>query len=100
MVILNETIIIDTDVHADWLNWVKAVHIPAVLATGYFNSHRILQVLSSPNEGFTYCVQYDTDSLEQCNTYLDNVAGHLKNNHLKKFENKLVLFESIMQQVN
>ncbi|EHQ28053.1 DUF4286 family protein [Mucilaginibacter paludis] len=99
MIILNETIIIDQDVHADWLNWLKTVHIPAVMATGHFNGYRILNVLNSPNEGFTYCVQYDTD-MEQYNVYQQAAANHFKNIHLKKFENKLVLFESIMQVVN
>ena len=100
MIILNETIIIDSDIHTDWLNWVKAVHIPAVLATGHFNSFRILHIISSPNEGFTYCVQYETDTLEQYQAYEQTVATELKNIHLKKFENKLVLFESIMQQIH
>jgi hypothetical protein len=100
MIILNETIIIDQDIHTDWLTWIKTVHIPAMMATGHFSSFRILNILNSPNEGFTYCVQYDTDSLDQYNAYQQGAATHLKNIHLKKFENKLVLFESIMQVVN
>lgn len=100
MIILNETIIVDQDVHTDWLNWVKTVHIPAVMAGGHFNGYRILNVLNSPNEGFTYCVQYDADSMDQYHAYQQAIADRLKNIHLKKFENKLVLFESIMQVVN
>jgi hypothetical protein len=100
MIILNETIIVDHDVHTEWLQWVKSVHVPAVMATGLFTGYRILSVLNSPNEGSTYCVQYDADSLEQYYTYQQTESDHLKNIHLKKFENKLVLFESIMQVVN
>lgn len=100
MIILNETIIIDPEIHEDWLSWVKAEHIPAVLATGHFKGHRILQVLSSPNEGFTYCIQYDAESLDHYEAYEQLSAGGLKHIQLKKFENKLVLFESIMQVIN
>lgn len=100
MIILNETIIVDSVVHSDWLNWVKTVHIPAVMATGNFKSFRILHILNSPNEGHTYCVQYETDTIEQYQAYEQTVAAELKHIHLKKFENKLVLFESIMQQIH
>lgn len=100
MIILNETIIIDPEIHADWLSWVKDEHIPAVMATGRFKAFRILNVLSSPNEGFTYCIQYDADSLDQYEAYEQTAAGELKHIHIKKFENKLVLFESIMQVIS
>jgi len=42
MIILNETIILDPEVHNEWLSWVKAEHIPAVMATGRFKAYRIL----------------------------------------------------------
>jgi hypothetical protein len=100
MIILNETIIIDPEIQTEWLEWVKAEHIPAVLAAGHFKSFRILHVLSSPNEGFTYCIQYDADTLDQYEAYEQIAAGELKHKHLKKFENKLVVFESIMQHIN
>ena len=100
MIILNETIIIDDRINAEWLNWMKAVHIPAVMATGYFTAYQVLTVLSSPNEGITYCVQYTADNMEQYNAYNEKYAAYLKNNHFKQFENKFVQFESIMQLVD
>jgi hypothetical protein len=100
MIILNETIIIDETINTEWLNWMKTVHIPAVLATGYFNSYQILNVLSSPNEGITYCVQYTTDDTEKYNAYNEKYANQLKNNHFKQFENMFVQFESLMQLID
>lgn len=90
----------DESVHDEWLNWIKNVHIPAIMATGYFKSFQILSILNSPNEGLTYCVQYHTDSLDKYQAYEQQASTHFKNIHLKQFENKLVLFESIMQVVN
>jgi hypothetical protein len=100
MIILNETIIIDETINTEWLNWMKTVHIPAVLATGHFNSFQILHVLSSPNEGITYCVQYKADDMTQYDAYNAGHATTLKNNHFKQFENKFVQFESIMQLID
>jgi hypothetical protein len=100
MILLNETIIIDETINTEWLGWMKAVHIPAVMATGCFNSYQILNVLSSPNEGITYCVQYTADNMEMYNLYKARYADHLKNNHFKQFENKFVQFESLMQFVD
>ena len=100
MIILNETIIIDESIRSEWLNWIKTIHIPAVLATGYFSSYRILTILNSPNEGITFCVQYTTDSIEQYRAYQQEHATRLKNIHFKQFENKLVTFDSVMQLVD
>ncbi|MBW4890268.1 DUF4286 family protein [Mucilaginibacter sp. HMF5004] len=100
MIILNETIIIDETINAEWLNWMKTVHIPAVMATGHFNSYKILTVLSSPNEGITYCVQYTADGIDQYNAYNEKHSTNLKNKHFKQFENKFVQFESIMQLID
>jgi len=100
MIILNETIIIDERINTEWLNWMKAVHIPAVMATGHFNSYQVLTVLSSPNEGITYCVQYKADNIEDYNAYNEKYATAIKNNHFKQFENKFVQFESLMQVID
>lgn len=99
MIILNETIIIDEAINTEWLDWMKTVYIPAILATGYFNSYQILNVLSSPNEGITYCVQYTTDDIEKYHTYNQKFAQALKNEHFKQFENRFVQFESLMQLI-
>lgn len=100
MIILNETVIIEPDIHADWLHFTKNIHIPAMMATGFFEAHRILQVLNSPNEGFTYCLQYEAQNIDAFDTFKQTIADEVKNIYLKKFENKLVLFESIMQVIH
>ena len=49
MIIYNETIIVDETIYEEWLSWMKIVYIPAVLDTGFFDAHRILKVVYSPN---------------------------------------------------
>lgn len=100
MIILNETIIIDEAIQADWLKWMGSIYIPGVMATGYFNGHRVLTVVNSPNEGVTYCLQFETDSIDKYYEYQQGIGVKIKEAHFKQFENRFVQFETIMQQVN
>jgi hypothetical protein len=45
MLLYNVTVNVELGVHAEWLAWMKAVHIPEVMATGIFKSHRICNLL-------------------------------------------------------
>jgi len=100
MIILNETIIIEPAIEADWLIWMRNEYIPAVMASGYFTEYRMLTVLNSPNEGITYCLQFHTGSLDNYYSYQQAHAVAIKNDHLKQFENRFVLFETIMELVD
>ena len=37
MLVYNVTVKVNTDIHEEWLEWMKKTHIPEVLATGYFS---------------------------------------------------------------
>ena len=100
MIVYNETYVVDEAIHQQWLNWMQAEQLPAIMKTGWFNSFSILTVLDSPNEGMTYCIQFVTDSLESYN--------YFRNKHLQwfhqllnqRFENKFVVFNSLMQRID
>ncbi|RYZ99411.1 MAG: DUF4286 family protein [Sphingobacteriaceae bacterium] len=99
MIIYNETVIVEETVHHEWLQWMQQVHIPNVMATGHFNSYQILSVMDSPNEGVTYCIQYMADNKQTVDNFL---AEHLPRFHQainQQFENKFVLFNTVMQTV-
>jgi hypothetical protein len=100
MIIYNETIIVDETIYKEWLNWIQKVHIPAVMATGHFNAHRILNVIDSPNEGVTYCIQYYAADLENYDQFNKHHLQKLQAVHYQQFENKFVLFNTLMQTVD
>ncbi|MFD2863060.1 DUF4286 family protein [Mucilaginibacter antarcticus] len=100
MITYNETVIVDEGVHKQWLSWVKTEYIPMVIKTGFFNSFKILNVLDSPNEGVTYCLQFFTDSREKYNEYNVHHFLGIQTLHQQKFENKFVLFNTLMQSIN
>jgi len=100
MIIYNETIIVDEGIFKEWLNWMQTVHIPAVMATGYFDSYRILKVMDSPNEGVTYCIQYHANNLENYNTFNNDHQQRLQMAHQQRFENMFVMFNTLMQTID
>jgi hypothetical protein len=100
MIIFNDTVIIEEAIHQKWLKWMQEVHIPAVMATGYFNSYKVLNVIDSPNEGVTYCIQYETDNIQNFNQFYTKHLHQLQAAHNEQFENQFVLFNTLMQTVD
>ena len=100
MIVYNETIIVDEGIYKEWLHWMQTVHIPAVMATGYFDSYRVLNVLDSPNEGVTYCIQYHANNLEDYNQFNSKHQQQLQASHQQRFENMFVMFNTLMQTVD
>jgi hypothetical protein len=100
MIIYNETFVIEASAEQEWLTWMQQVHIPAAMSTGYFTDSKILTVLDSPNEGVTYCIQYLTDDLQRYETFKEQHVHDLHVRHHQQFENRYVLFNSLMKTVN
>jgi hypothetical protein len=100
MIIFNDTVIVDEAIHEKWLSWVKEVHIPAVMATGYFQSYQVLNVIDSPNEGVTYCVQYYAENIENFNHFYNKHLHQLQAIHNQEFENQFVIFNTLMKTVD
>lgn len=99
MLLYNVTTIIEEAAAERWLKWMETVHIPEVMATGKFVSHRLLKVLDSPNEGVTYCAQYVTESRADYDDYQENFAPALQEEVNKNFENQFVAFRTLMEYI-
>ena len=100
MILINLTIILDEEIHNEWLHWMKTKQIQDVMNTGCFVSNRLLNVLDSPNEGLTYCVQYISDSLENLNEFRQKHEHMIQANMPEQFNNKLVLFPTVMEFID
>jgi len=100
MIIFNDTVIIEEAVQQKWLKWIKEVHIPAVMATGHFKSYQILNVIDSPNEGVTYCIQYHAEGIADFNKFYSSHLHRLQEAHNQEFENQFVIFNTLMQTVD
>jgi hypothetical protein len=99
MIIFNDTVIVEEAFHERWLEWMQQVYIPEVMATGYFNSYQVLNVIDSPNEGVTYCIQYSTDTIENFNQFYSKHLHQLQAKHNQQFADQFVLFNTLMRTV-
>jgi hypothetical protein len=100
MIVYNETLIVEEAVFPEWLVYMKTSHIPAVMATGFFESYRILNVLDSPNEGMTCCIQYNTATEEQFAEFYEKHLQGLHLLHHQRYENKYVLYTTLMETID
>ncbi|MBL4657462.1 MAG: DUF4286 family protein [Flavobacteriales bacterium] len=98
MLIYNVTVNIDDDVHSEWLSWMKEEHIPKVMACGLFSDNRILKVLAD-DEGHTYSIQYRCASMDTLETYFNEHAPALQDEHTARYKDKFVAFRTILEEV-
>lgn len=100
MLVYNVTSIIEDAAADRWLQWMQESHIPSVMATGKFISHRLLKVVDSPNEGVTYCAQYVVENMEAYEDYQENFGPALQEEVTANFENQLVAFRTLMEIID
>lgn len=100
MILYNVTINIESSVHDEWLEWMKSVHIPDVLATGLFVDNKIFKIISDHEEGHTYSIQYFLNSMEDYKRYQKDFAPKLQEEHSAKYRNKFVAFRTIMESAD
>lgn len=100
MILYNETISIDNTVAEEWLEWMKQVHIPDVMATGYFLGNQISRLmLEVANDGTTYAVQYTCRNLKDLEEYQSQLAEELEARHHNRYNGKYVVFRSMLEVV-
>jgi hypothetical protein len=100
MILYNVTINIDEDVHEDWLNWMKAVHIPDVMNTGLFRSYKICRILAEEDGGKSYAIQYFCESMEMLEQYQEKHAPQLQQEHTQRYSGKFGAFRTLLQVVD
>lgn len=104
MILYNVTVKIDSSVHDEWLQWMKEVHIPDVLATGCFVSGRLMKLLpgsgaDEDENSFTYSVQYLCNTIKEYEHYRDVFAPSLQAAHSNRYKNQFVAFRSLLEDV-
>jgi Domain of unknown function (DUF4286) len=99
-ILYNVTVIIDHSVHEEWLEWMKTHHIPAVMNTGQFLSHKLCKIIEDHNsDGVTYAIQYIADSIETYYIYQEKYAPQLQQETQLKYGGKFGAFRTVMEIV-
>ena len=101
MIIYNVTINVDDSINEEWLRWMKETHIPAVMHTGLFQSHKIFRLLSrqAEEEGVTYAIQYACEDIELYEKYQAEFAGALQAETEKRYAGHYVAFRTLLEEL-
>lgn len=100
MVLYNITLKINHAVHDEWLEWMRAVHIPDVMATGIFEEYKFSRLLGvDETDGITYAVQYLASSMEAYRIYQEKHAYRLQSALNERYSDQYVAFRSLLTVV-
>jgi hypothetical protein len=100
MVFYNVTIHIRNEQAEEWQAWMKAVHIPEVMATGLFEEHRFCRVISLDEEEYsTFSIQYACADMATLHRYQVQHAPRLQQAHTERYRDQFLAFRSIMETV-
>lgn len=99
MILYNITYNIEKDTTSDWLDWMKMIHIPKMMNTGYFSSVKLYTLLNIEDEGSTFSLQFMSDSLEKIEEFLEKYATILAEEHNMRYKNKHVAFRTVLQEL-
>lgn len=99
MIIYNVTVKVEHSIHEDWLDWMKKVHVPEVMATGFFLENYIYKVLVEEEDGITYSVQYYVHSMADYQEYQEKHAPRLQKEHIDRYRGRFVAFRTLLQKV-
>lgn len=98
MILYNETIKIDERLQEEWLEWMKTVQLPAIMATGKFSENRICRLLHEENDGgVTYAIQYHSPDMDTFERYQREDAAQFQRAHMERFRDQYVAFRTLME---
>jgi len=96
-ILYNVTVKVDSAVHQEWLEWMKKAHVPAVMATGCFDSYRITRIMEDSDEhGVGFAIQYVSPNIDAFKKYHEVFAPALQKDHNENFGGKYAAFRTAM----
>jgi hypothetical protein len=93
---------VDQDIHDEWWQWMKTVHLPEVLQTGRFLNCRVFRIHShdAGMEGINYAIQYSAKTIQAYESYLANEAPILKKKTYERYGEKVLAFRTVLEFVD
>ncbi len=101
MIIYNVTCNVEPGMAEEWLQWMLQTHIPEVMATGCFQSNKVMKLLTQADddEGINYAIQYTATSLEEYERYQRDFGPALRQKTLERYGDRVMAFRSILEEV-
>ena len=99
MIIYRVEITMEPGIEAEWLDWMKRVHVPDVLRTGCFSDCRIHKVLEAAEEEPIYVMQYSCRALADYHRYRDEFASALQKEHSDRFAGRFRGSRQLLEEI-
>ena len=99
-IIYNVTVNIDLDVHDEWLEWMKDIHIPDVMKTGHFIDYRLSKIIGESEGGISYSIMYTAKNIQSLNEYQENHAPSLQKEHTEQYRGKFAAFRTLLEVID
>lgn len=100
MFVYNITFKIENEYLEEWMNWVKTVQIPDVLATGCFYDSRFYELMEIEEEdGRTFVIQFLANSKSDYNRYKELYHSSFRHRSVKKWGDHVVSFRTLLKNV-
>ncbi len=96
MLLYNITLIAEDQVATACLQWLKNAHVPAIRTLPSFISHQLFQLVDSPNEGQTYCLQFLLRDKEAYHQEVESLSASLLQELQQQYPNQVFYFSSLM----
>ena len=97
MILYNVTTSIEPTVADEWLDYMRATHMPEVMETGFFIRSQLCRLLNEEDDGITYAAQYYCLNLEQLEEYQTLCAPGLRADMDARFAGKYVSFRTMLE---
>jgi len=79
---------------------MKEIHIPEVMDTGMFVSHRMCRLIDPvDDDGFTYAMQYFANDINKIKRYKNEYAKELQGRLPDQFKGRVVAFRTLLKIV-
>jgi len=99
MILYNVTVNVADEVHEEWVDWMRTVHIQDVMNTGCFIKYKFCRLIRSQEEGTTYSIQYFCKDMATLHSYQVKFSQKLQADHQSRFKDKCVAFRSLLEVI-
>lgn len=97
MIVFNTTYLVAKPVESTFLRWMKMEYVPWVMETGLLSNPRLYKVLVSEEEGITYSLQFDAESVSAMSDFKKKRLPALEQKLAEKFGESVLHFASYLK---
>ena len=100
MIVYNITTKVDHEIVDEWIRWQKEIHVPDVMATGFFTKFHFYKLLDhDDDEGRIFITQFLINSRQDYDTFIRQFASVLEKGTWEKWGDKVVSFCTLLQNM-